>query len=178
MLDQEGRGKPWADHGGRAPFHGQYTVCICPVNPGGHDFSRAEERVSRRAIGPRSRSGSQNKGSRKNNLAFCCGSHAQLNHNRQAAMVCWAWEPQPCGARRPRRVSAALPLLDDITTSPASRRLASACPALAPKCQLILARTLRILFGARGRSHDAVSPAAVLAWRLPLAKATDARPRS
>src|SRR5947208_12205604 len=82
------------------------------------------------------------KGSRKNNLAFCCGSHAQLNHNRQAAMVCWAWEPQPCGARRPRRVSAALPLLDDITTSPASRRLASACPALAPKCQLILARTL------------------------------------
>src|SRR5947208_8161151 len=40
------------------------------------------------------------KGSRKNNLAFCCGSHAQLNHNRQAAMVCWAWEPQPCGARR------------------------------------------------------------------------------
>src|SRR5947207_8186839 len=58
-------------------------------------------------------------------------------------MVCWAWEPQPCGARRPRRVSAALPLLDDITTSPASRRLASACPALAPKCQLILARTLR-----------------------------------
>src|SRR5947208_13574638 len=57
-------------------------------------------------------------------------------------MVCWAWEPQPCGARRPRRVSAALPLLDDITTSPASRRLASACPALAPKCQLILARTL------------------------------------
>src|SRR5881396_2151998 len=57
-------------------------------------------------------------------------------------MVCWAWEPQPCGARRPRRVSAALPLLDDITTSPAARRLASACPALAPKCQLILARTL------------------------------------
>src|SRR5881392_391004 len=57
-------------------------------------------------------------------------------------MVCWAWDPQPCGPRRPRRVSAALPLLDDITTSPASRRLASACPALAPKCHLILARTL------------------------------------
>src|SRR5947208_12446870 len=57
-------------------------------------------------------------------------------------MGCWAWEPQPCGARRPRRVSAALPLLGDITTSPASRRLASACPALAPECQLILARTL------------------------------------
>src|SRR2546428_1566950 len=41
------------------------------------------------------------------------------------------------------RASAALPLLDDVTTSPASRRLASARPALAPKCQLILARTLR-----------------------------------
>src|SRR2546428_9043969 len=40
------------------------------------------------------------------------------------------------------RASAALPLLDDVTTSPASRRLASARPALAPKCQLILARTL------------------------------------
>ena len=33
------------------------------------------------------------------------------------------------------RVSAALPLLDDDTTSPASRRLASARPALAPKCK-------------------------------------------
>src|SRR5438093_5426954 len=32
------------------------------------------------------------------------------------------------------RASAALPLLDDVTTSPASRRLASARPALAPKC--------------------------------------------
>ena len=38
--------------------------------------------------------------------------------------------------------SAALPLLDDGTASPASRRLASARPALAPKCELILARTL------------------------------------
>ena len=37
-----------------------------------------------------------------------------------------------------------MPLLDDVTTSPPSRRLASARPALAPKCQLILARTLRI----------------------------------
>src|SRR3989442_9884031 len=41
------------------------------------------------------------------------------------------------------RASASLPLLDDVTTSPASRRLASARPALAPKCQVILARTLR-----------------------------------
>src|SRR5438093_163786 len=43
------------------------------------------------------------------------------------------------------RASAALPLLDDVTTSPASRRLASARPALAPKCQLILARALSLL---------------------------------
>jgi hypothetical protein len=41
------------------------------------------------------------------------------------------------------RASAALPLLDDVTASPPSRRLASARPALAPKCQLIFARTLR-----------------------------------
>ncbi|MGA2261979.1 MAG: hypothetical protein ABSH28_11135, partial [Acidobacteriota bacterium] len=33
------------------------------------------------------------------------------------------------------RASAALPLLDDVITSPASRRLASARPALAPKCK-------------------------------------------
>src|SRR5881296_1706591 len=37
---------------------------------------------------------------------------------------------------------ASLGILDDVTTSPASRRLVSARPALAPKCQLILARTL------------------------------------
>src|SRR5205809_6901011 len=49
----------------------------------------------------------------------------------------------PAGRGGEGRVSAALPILDDITTSPASRRLASARPALAPKCQLILARTLR-----------------------------------
>ena len=46
---------------------------------------------------------------------------------------------QPAG-RSPKgygggRASAALPLLDDVTTSPASRRLASARPALAPKCK-------------------------------------------
>jgi len=41
------------------------------------------------------------------------------------------------------RASAAFPLLDDVTTSPASRRLASARPALAPERELILARTLR-----------------------------------
>ncbi len=39
------------------------------------------------------------KGSRKNNLAFCCGSHARLNHNWQTAIDCCVWEPQPYGAR-------------------------------------------------------------------------------
>jgi len=47
-----------------------------------------------------------------------------------------------CKASAGGRASAALPLLGDVTTSPASWRLASARPALAPKCQLILARTL------------------------------------
>ena len=40
------------------------------------------------------------------------------------------------------RASAALPLLDDDTASPASRRLASARPALAPKCEFISAQAL------------------------------------
>src|SRR5207248_7308841 len=53
---------------------------------------------------------------------------------------CREWEPQPCG-----RVRAELGSFDDVTTSPASRRLASAFPALAPERQLILARTLRPL---------------------------------
>ena len=48
-------------------------------------------------------SGRAPKGSRKNNLAFCCGSHAQLNHNQQTSNSCWAWEPQPYGARRQGR---------------------------------------------------------------------------
>jgi len=45
----------------------------------------------------------------------------------------------PEGRGGERRVSAALPLLDDVTY----RLRRGACPALAPKCQLILARTLR-----------------------------------
>ena len=65
------------------------------------------------------------KGSRKNNSTFCCRSQAQWYHNQPTAIVRWAWDRQPCGARR----------------------LASARPALAPKCQLILARTLRNLPG-------------------------------
>ena len=47
--------------------------------------------------------------------------------------------PAGCGGER---ASAALPLLNDITISPASRRLASARPALAPECELIFARIL------------------------------------
>src|SRR5207249_2582347 len=57
------------------------------------------------------------------------------------AAVCKERATQPAGLRAASpegrgggRASAALPLLDDATTSPASRRLASARPALAPKC--------------------------------------------
>src|SRR5205823_6295987 len=57
------------------------------------------------------------------------------------AAVCKERATQPAGLRAAApegrgggRASAALPLLDDATTSPASRRLASARPALAPKC--------------------------------------------
>jgi len=55
---------------------------------------------------------------------------------------------QPFG-RGGGRAFAALPLLDDVTASPASRRLASARPALAPECELIFARTLGFENGSR-----------------------------
>src|SRR5436309_3511503 len=58
---------------------------------------------------------------------------------------------------------APLGILDDVTTSPASRRLASARPALAPKCQLILARTLS--FGGLRRFADSPLPNDYLASR-------------
>jgi ubiquinone/menaquinone biosynthesis C-methylase UbiE len=48
----------------------------------------------------------------------------------------------PAGRSPAGRASAALPLLDDGTASPASRRLASARPALAPKCEVISAQAL------------------------------------
>src|SRR4030042_844116 len=51
--------------------------------------------------------------------------------------------PRPTG-RGGGRASAALPLLDDVPTSPASRRLASARTALAPKCKLIFSQALRM----------------------------------
>jgi len=87
-------------------------------------------------------------GSRNNNLAFCCGRRRNSNIMPDA---CQARPNMPqikiLSGRNPLgrgggRASAALPLLDDVATSPASRRLASARPALAPKCQLIIARTL------------------------------------
>ena len=80
---------------------------------------------------------------------------------RARARILWHFAPAPMpncniirrlqlsaglGSHRPAGrggglASAALPILDDVTTSPASRRLAYARPALAPKCQLVLART-------------------------------------
>jgi len=62
------------------------------------------------------------------------------------------------------RASAALPLLDDVTTSPASRRLASARPrstagatVLAPKCELIIARALRPSGNGTSQDDDLMS---------------------
>src|SRR5438132_537651 len=49
------------------------------------------------------------------------------------------------------RASAALPLLDDVTTSPASRRLASARPALAPKCTPYFLTGPNLLFTTKTR---------------------------
>src|SRR5881296_3062692 len=51
----------------------------------------------------------------------------------RCTFCCWPAGRSPEG-RGGGRASAALPLLDDATTLPASRRLASARPALAPKC--------------------------------------------
>ena len=51
--------------------------------------------------------------------------------------------PQPEGARRRVGICFVAAPRRCTPTSPASRRLASAHPALAPKCQLILARALR-----------------------------------
>src|SRR5207237_1933443 len=52
----------------------------------------------------------------------------------RCTFCCWPAGRSPEGRGGEGRVSAVLPLLDDATTSPASRRLASARPALAPKC--------------------------------------------
>src|SRR5438874_13178462 len=80
---------------------------------------------------------------------LCCWPPGPLARRERRAIpgaVCKERATQPAGTaprspvgRSPEgrgggRASAALPLLDDITTSPASRRLASARPALAPKC--------------------------------------------
>lgn len=37
------------------------------------------------------------RGSRKNDLALCCGFDAESDHNQQTAIVRQAWEPQPFG---------------------------------------------------------------------------------
>jgi hypothetical protein len=65
--------------------------------------------------------------------------------------------PQPERARRRVGICFVAAPRRCTLTSPASRRLASAHPALAPKCQLILARALRILSDGEvgGRIGDA-----------------------
>src|SRR5881396_2088754 len=60
-------------------------------------------------------------------------SQVRARQEIRCTFCCWPAGRSPEG-RGGGRASAALPLLDDATTSPASRRLASARPALAPKC--------------------------------------------
>jgi hypothetical protein len=88
-------------------------------------------------------------GARENSLASRCGLGAECN------IMFGACRPRGSMARsnmlRGRspsghgggRASAAMPLLDDVATSPASRRIASARQAPAPKSRLIFARTPR-----------------------------------
>src|SRR5437870_3243165 len=52
--------------------------------------------------------------------------------------------PQPAGARRRRARIGVVAAPRRCPTSPSSRRLASARPALAPKCEFISARALRV----------------------------------
>ena len=82
------------------------------------------------------------KGSRKNNFTFCGSVFSRRSCLQKGIGSRILVRLPPCGARRwtgicgvaaPRRCH----------TSPASRRLASARPALAPECELILARTLK-----------------------------------
>jgi ABC-type nitrate/sulfonate/bicarbonate transport system permease component len=87
-------------------------------------------------------------GSRKNTSASCC------DPRNKYIIKSGACRPSgntprlniPAGRNPSGRggglASAALPLLDDVIISSASRRLASVRPALAPKCRLIFARTL------------------------------------
>src|SRR5213596_3170646 len=94
----------------------------------------------------------QAKGSRRNNFTFCCRTPGPLARRERRAIPRpyvrseqqsqRACGPQPEGARRragicfvaaPRRCR----------TSTSSRRLASARPALAPKCEVISARALK-----------------------------------
>src|SRR5512136_493084 len=87
----------------------------------------------------------QPKGPRRNK--FCCRLPGALARRERRAyrVVCEERATTPAdlraAARKGRdggRASASLPLLDDFPALPASRRLASARPALAPKCVLFL----------------------------------------
>src|SRR5947207_8500747 len=93
------------------------------------------------------------KGSRRNNFPFCCRPQARWRgesderypgrYVRSEQQSQWACGPQPRGARRRRARIGFVAASRRCPTSPASRRLASARPALAPKCEFISARALR-----------------------------------
>jgi hypothetical protein len=73
-------------------------------------------------------------GSRKNNFTFCGSVYSR----RFCREIGKSYMDEPAALR-----GAARGILDDVTTSPASRRLASARPALASECEFIFAQTLR-----------------------------------
>src|SRR5438093_9725861 len=92
------------------------------------------------------------KGSRRNNFTFCCWPPGPLARRERRAIpgaVCEERATKPAGLRAAaRRGAAARARIGFVAaprrcpTSPSSRRLASARPALAPKWEFISARAL------------------------------------
>jgi hypothetical protein len=70
-----------------------------------------------------------------NNVCTLLQPPGPLARRERRAYPVWYVRSEQRSQRACGRASAALPLLDDVTTSPASQRLASARPALAPKCK-------------------------------------------
>ena len=92
------------------------------------------------------------KGSRRNKFTFCCRPPGPLARRERRAIpgaVCEERATKPASLRAAaRRGAAARARIGFVAaprrcpTSPSSRRLASARPALAPKCEFISARAL------------------------------------
>src|SRR5439155_25616780 len=92
------------------------------------------------------------KGSRRNHFAVCCRLPGPMARRERRAIPGRseqrsqrAWGPQPAGARRRRARIVFVAAPRRCPTSTSSRLLASARPALAPKCEFISARALSVL---------------------------------